>query len=174
MKILDATAGFRGIWYQKKHPFVIFMDKRNENITLKKGKNGGRIKINPDIVSEWARAPFPNNHFDMIIFDPPHILREEKLGILTKKYGCLQKSTYKHELENGIKKLFEILKPEGIFIFKWAESDIKIETVLKLFPYKPLFGSQTKSKGYTQTFWILFIKHRLETDITKDYNGATQ
>jgi|TARA_Y100000034_G_scaffold104223_1_gene130612 hypothetical protein len=28
MRILDATAGFKGIWYQKNHPFVTFMDKR--------------------------------------------------------------------------------------------------------------------------------------------------
>ena len=32
MKILDATCGSRGIWYQKNHPFVTFMDKRKEDV----------------------------------------------------------------------------------------------------------------------------------------------
>jgi hypothetical protein len=32
MRILDATCGFKDIWYQKNHPFVTFMDKKKENI----------------------------------------------------------------------------------------------------------------------------------------------
>ena len=164
MKILDATAGFRGIWYQKNHPFVTFMDKRPEQVLESNHPIGKRrrFRIKPDIVSEWKDAPFPDNYFDMIIFDPPHILvknENAKLSSMKKEYGYLKYDSWKKELKAGIDKLFQILKPNGVFVFKWAETDIKVNDVLKLFPYQPLFGSNTRSKGKTSMFWILFIKY---------------
>lgn len=167
MKILDATCGMKGIWYQKNHPFVTFMDKRkgqfdmkvdNPNISFK----ARRItKVMPDVISEWKDTPFPDNYFDMVIFDPPHLILErgKKMPALVNRYGCLYKDDYKKVLKEGIKKLFDVLKPEGIFIFKWCENSAKTEDIIKLFPYKPMFGSNTKSKGHTANFWILFIKY---------------
>lgn len=61
MKILDATCGFRGIWYQKNHPFVTFMDKRKGKEKFDNPSTLSRYReyrINPDIVSEWKDAPF--------------------------------------------------------------------------------------------------------------------
>jgi len=171
MKILDATAGFRGIWYQKNHPFVTFMDIRKEKIDSKtknvKFSSRRRWNINPDVVSEWKDAPFPDNYFDMVIFDPPHLLgnKNNKLSALQKEYGYLNKDTWRQEIKQGVGKLFQILKPNGIFVFKWCENSIKVEEVIKLFPYKPLFGSNTKSKGHTANYWILFIKHKLEQEL---------
>ena len=170
MKILDATAGYKGIWYQKDPPFVTFMDKRKETVDTRSEnnlKNSRRYKINPDVVSEWKDAPFPDGYFDIIIFDPPHLVLErgKKLSSMAKAYSCLYKDNWKQELGGGIKKLFDILKPDGIFIFKWCENSIKVQDVLKLFPYKPLFGSNTKSKGHTANFWIVFIKHRYEQEL---------
>lgn len=168
MKILDATTGFKGIWYQKNHPFVTFMDKRKgwvdgktENYSF---KNRRRVKINPDIISEWKDAPFPDNYFDMIIFDPPHLIKNEgsKLSQMQKQYGYLKKDTWKRDLKEGIDKLFKILKPKGIFVLKWCENSIKVDEIIKLMPYRPLFGSNTKSKGYTANYWILFIKYKSE------------
>lgn len=166
MKILDATCGFKGIWYQKNHPFVTFMDKRKgfASSTLHtKIKNKRRYTINPDVVSDWVHAPFPNNYFDMIVFDSPHFVidKNKKDSNITKYYGRLNKSSYKKEISEGVNKLFKILKPEGVFIFKWCENTVDIDEVLKLFPYKPLFGSNTKSKGKTANYWILFIKHNM-------------
>ena len=168
MKILDATCGPKGIWYQKNHPFVTFMDKRNgiyHNILSGNTsfKSRRKYKIYPDVVSEWKDAPFPNNHFDMIIFDPPHIIRpnESKKSGITCEYGMLFKNSWRNDLRIGIKKLFDILKPEGIFILKWCESCAKIEEVIKLFPYPPLFGTNIKKKT-SDTYWIVFIKYRLD------------
>jgi len=170
MKILDATAGFRGIWYQKNHPYVTFMDKRNVRgrSSNKKIASQRKFKINPDVISEWKDAPFPNDYFDMIIFDPPHLIISRdhgKLSSMQKQYGYLYKDNWKQEIKNGVKKLFDCLKDDGIFILKWCENNAKIEDVLKLFPYKPLFGSNTKSKGHTQNFWIVFIKHKMEEEL---------
>ena len=166
MKILDATCGFRGIWYQKNHPFVTFMDQRNKKVEFDNPSTLSRYrsyKINPDIVSQWKDAPFPNNHFDMIIFDPPHLIKDEKTkeSNMMKPYGYLNKKTWRQDLQQGIKKLFEILKPQGTFVLKWCENSVPVEEVIKLCPYPPMFGSNTKSKGHTQNFWILFIKYDL-------------
>jgi hypothetical protein len=38
---------------------------------------------------------------------------------------------------------------------------------LKLFPYTPMFGSNTKKKGYNETFWIVFIKYRPEKQLVE-------
>lgn len=177
MKILDATCGFKGIWYQKNHPFVTFMDKRKCVLYSNHKKGKRKIDISPDIVSEWKNAPFPNNYFDIVVFDPPHLIREEgkKECSLTKSYGYLKLKTWRKDISEGVKKLFDVLKPNGIFIFKWCENSIKVEEVIKLFPYKPLFGSNTKSKGKTSNFWILFIKHsfdnNLEEYFTKEKEG---
>lgn len=176
MKILDATCGFRGIWYQKHHPFVTFMDKRmgtfyfTDNAPKMKLGNDRRYNINPDIVSEWKDAPFPDNHFDMIIFDPPHLLKKKdgSKSAMMIPYGALDRETYKQDLKQGIKKLFNILKPEGIFILKWCENHIPIEEIFKLMPYKPLFGTNTKRKSSHANYWVVFIKHRVE-DLNKHF-----
>ncbi len=176
MKILDATCGFKGIWYQKNHPFVTFMDKRkgsfehlktNPNYKL---KNNRRVVVNPDVVSEWKDAPFPNNHFDMIVFDPPHIVIErgkKPPAMASNCYGYLYRDDWRKVLSEGIKKLFDILKPNGVFVLKWCENSIKVDEVIKLCPYPPLFGSNTKSKGHTSNFWILFIKHNVNSNLNK-------
>ena len=85
------------------------------------------------------------------------------------RYGYLYKDNWNKVLKEGINKLFNILKPEGIFILKWCENSVKVEEVLKLIPYKPLFGSNTKSKGHTSNFWILFLKYNIDKSL-KEYN----
>ena len=165
MKILDATTGFKGIWYQKNHPFVTFIDKRKgwmdgktKNMTF---KNRRRWKIDPDLVVSWKDVPFPDNYFDMIIFDPPHLIldRGKSIPQMAKAYGNLYSYNWRMELKEGIAKLFQILKPEGIFVLKWCENSVKVQEIIKLCPYPPLFGSNTKSKGRTANYWILFLKY---------------
>ena len=141
------------------------MDKRqgtfnNVGSSNVKFSSRRKYKVYPDVVSEWKDAPFPDNHFDMVIFDPPHILIEngKKPPNMTQEYGMLNKETWRSDLKQGLKKLFKILKPNGIFIFKWCENDVTIEEVLKLFPYQPLFGSNIKKKVST-TYWIVFLKY---------------
>ncbi len=144
------------------------MDKRKikhkSNHPIGKRRN---ININPDIISEWKNAPFPDNYFDMVIFDPPHLIQkhEHKECSLAKEYGHLDAKTYKREIKEGVDKLFKILKPEGIFILKWCENCVKVEEIIKLIPYPPLFGSNTKSKGHTANFWIVFLKYNLNKQL---------
>ena len=165
MKILDATAGSRSIWYQPKHPFVTFMDKRKECYKDPRPNRYFVHRIEPDIVSKWKDCPFPDNYFDMVVFDPPHIIRERGQAKihLVLKYGELYKDNWESVLQGGVNKLFQVLKPEGVFILKWCEVCVKVDAVLKLFPYKPLFGTRTGQKN--NNHWILFIKHKFEKDL---------
>jgi len=163
MKILDATCGTRSIWYQKDLPYVTFMDKRKVNLRSSHPIGKQReYRINPVVVSEWKDAPFPDNYFDIVVFDPPHLVwkNEKKECSLDKTYGHFMESDYKHVLRDGIKKLFSVLKPEGVFIFKWCESSKPLGDILPLFPYKPLFGTRTGQKN--KNHWVLFIKYRME------------
>ena len=106
MKILDATCGPKGIWYQKNHPFVTFMDKRKGNFSSKisantKFSSARRYNINPDVISAWKDAPFPANYFDMVIFDPPHLIvdRNKKIPAMAIEYGHLYSDTWRIEFK---------------------------------------------------------------------------
>lgn len=157
MKILDATCGPKGMWYQKKHPYVTFMDERNGMY--------GNYKIQPDVVSEWKDMPFADNTFDMVVFDPPHIIQNSDNGNMVQEYGRLSPATWSSVLQNGIEQCFRVLKQDGFFVLKWAKADkfahsIPIEQILKLVPYPPLFGTRTGKKDTNH--WIVFIKWRPE------------
>lgn len=168
MKILDATCGFKGIWFQKNHPYVTFMDKRNgkQYYVTKSGKKK-MTEVNPDIVSEWKDAPFEDESFDMIVFDPPHIIQNVSSN-MTVDYGCLNPKSWRNELQEGFEKLFRLLKPDGVFILKWDECNKPIDEILKLCPYKPMFGTRTGLNN--KNIWIVFIKCRLEKTIEEFVN----
>jgi SAM-dependent methyltransferase len=164
MKILDATCGSKTIWYQKNHPLVTFMDKREGKYYHATEINTKEIvRVNPNIVADWTKIlPFDNNEFDMIVFDPPHIISSTSCE-MTNRYGRLNPSSWRKELKKGIKELFRVLKPNGVFILKWAETSKPLEDVLKLFPYKPMFGTRTGQAN--KNHWVLFIKYRLEKEL---------
>ena len=160
MKILDATCGFKGMWFQKNHSLVTFMDKRKG---IFNHFEKSTIKVEPDVVCNWDDTPFDDNEFDMILFDPPHIIQNSTKGIMATKYGVLNPLTWKDDLSAGINELFRVLKQEGTFIFKWTETDKRtnIKNILELFPYSPLFGTNSKSirSSSGKIYWIVFLKY---------------
>jgi SAM-dependent methyltransferase len=177
LRILDATAGTRSIWYQKHLPFVTFMDKRSKDMEIHCRGNGGRRKkhvtVKPDIIADWTEPlPFEPASFDLVVFDPPHLLRERGggIGIMPSMYGYLDRATWKTDLRVGIRNLFCVLKDDGFFILKWSELDIPLGDVLKLFPYRPLFGTRTGQRN--NTHWVLFIKHNIDQDLRHFEEGS--
>ena len=79
--ILDACCGARKCWADKKNPNAVFMDIRKEACVLSDGRT---IEINPDVVADFRHIPFPNNHFHLVLFDPPHFRWQETTVISLK------------------------------------------------------------------------------------------
>lgn len=85
--ILDACCGARKCWADKKNPNAVFMDIRKETCVLSDGRT---IEINPDVVADFRHIPFPDNHFHLVLFDPPIIGGQATIVILQKIMGvCL-------------------------------------------------------------------------------------
>ena len=156
--ILDVCCGSRMFWFNKADARAIYVDNRQETHIIDKGTPGtvGRkpIVVDPDIQADFTDLPFPDNTFRLVVFDPPHIKREQAKGILTKKYGCL-KGDWRRMLRGGFAECFRVLMPGGVLIFKWAESDVIVAEILKLTPVSPLFGHRS-GKAAT-THWVTFI-----------------
>ncbi len=72
------------------------------------------------------------------------------------KYGWLPAHGWQEILQKGFSECFRVLEPGGILIFKWNETDIKVSEILKLTPYKPIFGHISGKRA--NTHWICFMK----------------
>lgn len=68
--ILDACCGSRMFWFNKHEPHTIYMDIREESLTLCDGRT---TEVKPDVIADCRDTPFPDNTFNLIIFDPPHL-----------------------------------------------------------------------------------------------------
>lgn len=152
--ILDACCGSRMFWFDKNNPDVIFMDNRKLETDLCDGRS---LVINPDVVGDFRMMPFADRVFDMVVFDPPHLINAGESSWLAKKYGKLDRETWRSDLTQGFSECFRVLETRGVLIFKWNEDQIKISEVLKLAPQKPLFGQRSG-----KTHWLVFIKQGAE------------
>lgn len=148
-RILDATCGSRMIWFDKKNPDVLYMDNRKLTDILCDGRV---LNINPDVVADFRKMPFPDNTFYLVVFDPPHLLKAGKNSWLAKKYGVLSQN-WKQDIAQGFSECMRVLKPNGTLIFKWNEEQVKLSEVLKAIDQKPLFGNRR-----SKTHWLVFMK----------------
>ena len=150
--ILDATCGSRMIWFDKQHPDALYMDNRELTDILCDGRT---LNIHPDIVADFRAMPFADNTFHLAIFDPPHLLSAGRDSWLAKKYGLLDRVTWKDDIRQGFRECMRVLKPNGTLIFKWNEDQVPLREVLKCFDRQPLFGNRN---WQTKTHWIVFVK----------------
>lgn len=157
-KILDVCCGSKMFWFDKHHPNTVYIDKRSETLTAKdsSSKSGERIiEIKPDLVADFTNLPFKSDQFYLVVFDPPHLKTLGATSWMAKKYGRLG-DNWKTEISKGFDECFRVLKENGTLVFKWNESEIKLSDVLKLIPYKPLFGHTTGRQA--KTIWLTFMK----------------
>ena len=155
-RILDVTCGARTIWFNKNHPSAVYCDKRREKYQhLWKNAENCTLDINPDVLCDFTDLPFPDNSFPLVVFDPPHLVWAGKNANLYKRYGKLDRD-WATELKAGIDECMRVCDDYGVVIFKWAESQLKLRTVLKAIGRTPLFGHRSNSSG--KTIWMAFMK----------------
>lgn len=155
--ILDACCGGKMFWYTKENQNVLFMDKRElEKGTFSNNWNPN-FCIKPDLVADFRKMPFNDKSFKLVVFDPPHLTHGSEKSVINKKYGLLNKQTWKTDILEGFNECFRVLEDFGILIFKWNCIDVKISELLQILPIKPLFGDFTGKTG--KTIWMTFIKY---------------
>ena len=152
--ILDVCCGNRQFWFNKNHKNTIYLDIRREQKGFVKQRHN--IEIQPDVLADFKQLPFINNSFKLVIIDPPHIIADGPLFVMTKKYGWLMQDTWWQDIRNGINECWRVLEEYGILIFKWNEEEVRVRHILELVKHKPLVGHTTGSKS--KTLWITFIK----------------
>lgn len=95
-KILDVCCGSRMFWFDRKHKNNLFMDNRELEDVLCDGRN---LEIKPDIVGDFRKLDFPNESFQLVVFDPPHLVRAGKSSWIAKNTGNLTRKHGRKTLE---------------------------------------------------------------------------
>lgn len=144
MRILDATAGRRAIWWDKEHPTATFIDARADgrDSTLKR---------------DFRKTGFPSGYFDLVIFDPPHMTCGPR-SAMAKRYGHYLTSEIRDMVRDGFAEFHRILRPDGLVAFKWATHDTSLARILEpVVGFEPLVGVPTaqRTKHSSVTYWCL-------------------
>ena len=148
------------MWFDRAHPDVVFGDRRSETHILTDRSNGNTsgtrvLRIDPDVLLDFRALPYSDGTFRLIAFDPPHLVQAGKRSWLAAKYGKLGKD-WRHDLRAGFAECFRVLEDNGVLVFKWNETQVKIREVLALTPHRPLFGNTSGKKAGTH--WMVFMK----------------
>jgi hypothetical protein len=154
--ILDACCGGRMFWFNKKHPHVLYIDKRVRPKGFMKSRPS--FSVEPDEVGDFTKLRSANRSFKMVVFDPPHCVRQpaKKEGIIAARYGELTPNNWRDQITKGFSECWRVLEDYGVLIFKWNEESVKIGVVLKLLPIEPLFGQKAGTRH--RTHWLCFMK----------------
>jgi len=160
--VLDPCCGGRAFYFDKRDPRVLFTDIRKESLTVRdrtRGKADGTrmIHIEPEREVDFRAMPFEDESFDLVVFDPPHLVRAGRRSWLAAKYGRLSED-WQLDLARGFDECFRVLRHRGTLIFKWCEVQVPLAQIIRLADQSPLFGNQNpKGAG---THWVVFIKCR--------------
>ena len=159
-RVLDPCCGSRMMWFDRTHPDVIFGDRRSETLTVTDRSHGNPtgsrvLRIEPDVLLDFRALPYPDGTFHLVAFDPPHLMRAGPRSWLAAKYGKLG-TDWREDLRAGFAECFRVLATDGVLVFKWNETQVKIREVLALTPQRPLFGHTSGKKAGTH--WMVFMK----------------
>jgi len=168
MKILDVCCGSKMFWYDKHEPHTTYMDIRKAVYTAMDRGNKRKIEIDPDIQADWKHIPFADETFDLVVFDPPHLVRAGKTSWLAKKYGTLDLVTWPNEFHKAFNEIMRVMKPTGVMIFKWNEDQIPIKEAFRAFGQQPILGDMR-----SKTKWSVFIKPEKAKDIPATQDKST-
>ncbi len=159
-RVLDPCCGSRMMWFEPQHPDALFGDRRAETLTVTDNSRGNAsgtrtIRIEPDTLLDFRALPYPDGAFKLVAFDPPHLVHAGPRSWLAAKYGRLGEN-WRDDLREGFAECFRVLASDGVLVFKWNETQVKLSEVLALTPHQPLFGNTSgKRMG---THWLVFMK----------------
>lgn len=174
-RVLDPCCGSRMFWFDRQHSDVVFGDRRSETLTVVDRSHGNQdgsrtLCIEPDVLMDFRAMPYPDGTFKLVTFDPPHLVRAGKRSWLAAKYGKLG-TDWREDLRKGFAECFRVLATDGVLVFKWNETQIKVREVLELTPVQPLFGNTSGRKSGTH--WYVFMKPRTtQADTTAAHKAA--
>jgi len=160
--ILDPASGSRMFYFDKQDERVVFGDNREEQHVLCDGRT---LTIAPDTLMDFRELPYEDGTFHLVIFDPPHLVKGGDNAWMVKKYGRLTRETWQDDLGAGFAECFRVLRPHGVLIFKWNETQIPTRAVLALTPEKPVVGH--RSGKAANTHWITFMKRAAPTEVSE-------
>ena len=157
--VLDACCGGRMFWFDHHDKRALFIDKRRGMRVVDVGTPGTKGRkpkvVDPDMIADFTRMPFPDESFWHVVFDPPHLEKAGATGTITFVYGRLE-GNWREELRKGFAECFRVLRPHGTLVFKWCETEIPLREVLALTPEPPLYGHRSGRKA--RTHWVAFMK----------------
>ncbi len=152
--VLDATAGGRMMWFDKRNRLATFIDIRD--LDAMKLSNGSTHEVKPDHVMDFRALDFPSNSFYLVVFDPPHLKHTAgDNSYMVRKYGKLDKD-WSEQIRSGFEECWRVTRPNGVIVLKWNETHIKTSELIASLGRTPLFGHTTNSRGTTK--WMCFLK----------------
>jgi SAM-dependent methyltransferase len=162
-RVLDPCCGSRMFWFDRQHNDVVFGDKRSETIIVTDRSHGNEdgtrtLRIEPDVLLDFRALPYPGGTFSLASFDPPHLVRAGPKSWLAAKYGKLGED-WRDDIRRGFAECFRVLADDGVLVFKWNETQVRVSEVLALTNIPPLFGHVSGRKGLTH--WLVFMKPRV-------------
>ena len=159
-RVLDPCSGSRMMWFDRQNPDVVFGDRRSETIVVTDRSHGNAsgtrtLRIEPDVLFDFRALPYADGTFKLVAFDPPHLVRAGPRSWLAAKYGKLGQD-WRDDLRQGFSECFRVLATDGVLVFKWNETQVKLREVMALTPHRPLFGNTSGKKAGTH--WMVFMK----------------
>ena len=136
---------------------TIFLDKRQGRYDIDlKGSYRPSHVVNPDVQADNRALPFKDNVFDMLIFDPPHIVGSTG-KVFEAKYTTLNPFSWQNDLYKAFKEASRVLKPSGCLILKWAETSKSLKRVFQICKgiFIPLFGTNVNHNKVCGVYWIV-------------------
>ncbi len=150
------------MWFDRNNADVVFGDRRHETLVVTDRSHGNAsgtrtLRIEPDTMLDFRALPYADGSFHLVAFDPPHLVRAGPKSWLAAKYGKLSED-WRSDIRDGFSECLRVLSPDGVLVFKWNETQIRVNEVLPLAPIAPMFGQVSGRKGMTH--WLVFMKPR--------------
>jgi hypothetical protein len=180
--LLDVSAGNRHIWSEKNPPDTIFIDREPG------------LKVKPDVLADFTMIPFRDGIFDMVVFDPPHLVVSKPSAKWAHRDPAEAEFDYSgawwgyftspmqmfKAIAMAQDEIYRVTTDDGFLYFKWNNAMAKTMTVIPKFSktWVELIRTDRQtgsSVSDSTTFWVLFSKR---TDIgsivrTRSYSVRT-